>query len=191
MYPVLLKITIAQHRSISEIIQKNSTSIFFFSGSKRSSHSNAYFYGFFKNKRIVLFDTLLEDFAPMNKEEDCDKSNSTEENSAEKKAQVCKTLYNYDYHSNIIIDVYHPLCGGGDLLFLPSSPVAFYFCSHSKTPARIIPKYLQYAYWPWGICLVNFFLHFSVSSTKSKMAARILCRSLELKPLYGFVSCLV
>eukprot|EP00040_Diaphanoeca_grandis_P014860 m.75466 g.75466 ORF g.75466 m.75466 type:complete len:487 (+) comp24790_c0_seq1:65-1525(+) len=28
-------------------------------GSVRSSHSNAYFYGFFKNKRIVLFDTLL------------------------------------------------------------------------------------------------------------------------------------
>ena len=40
------------------------------SGSKRSSHSNAYFYGFFKNKRIVLFDTLLEDYAPANKEED-------------------------------------------------------------------------------------------------------------------------
>lgn len=30
-------------------------------GSKRSVHSNAYFYGFFKNKRIVLFDTLLKD----------------------------------------------------------------------------------------------------------------------------------
>uniref|UniRef100_A0A0A9Z3F8 CAAX prenyl protease n=1 Tax=Lygus hesperus TaxID=30085 RepID=A0A0A9Z3F8_LYGHE len=29
-------------------------------GSKRSVHSNAYFYGFFKNKRIVLFDTLLK-----------------------------------------------------------------------------------------------------------------------------------
>ncbi|CAH1764735.1 1230_t:CDS:2 [Entrophospora sp. SA101] len=29
-------------------------------GSKRSSHSNAYFYGFFKNKRIVLYDTLIE-----------------------------------------------------------------------------------------------------------------------------------
>ncbi|KAI6182212.1 CAAX prenyl protease 1-like protein [Aphelenchoides bicaudatus] len=28
-------------------------------GSKRSSHSNAYMYGFWKNKRIVLFDTLL------------------------------------------------------------------------------------------------------------------------------------
>ena len=27
----------------------------------RSSHSNAYFYGFFKFKRIVLFDTLLEE----------------------------------------------------------------------------------------------------------------------------------
>ncbi|KAK9503235.1 hypothetical protein O3M35_011851 [Rhynocoris fuscipes] len=30
-------------------------------GSKRSVHSNAYFYGFFKNKRIVLFDTLLKE----------------------------------------------------------------------------------------------------------------------------------
>lgn len=33
-------------------------------GSKRSTHSNAYFYGFFKNKRIVLFDTLLKDYLP-------------------------------------------------------------------------------------------------------------------------------
>lgn len=29
-------------------------------GSKRSGHSNAYFYGFCDNKRIVLFDTLIE-----------------------------------------------------------------------------------------------------------------------------------
>ena len=28
-------------------------------GSKRSAHSNAYFYGFWKYKRIVLYDTLL------------------------------------------------------------------------------------------------------------------------------------
>jgi len=34
-------------------------------GSKRSSHSNAYFYGFYKNKRIVLFDTLLEGYKPL------------------------------------------------------------------------------------------------------------------------------
>ncbi|VDN36923.1 unnamed protein product [Gongylonema pulchrum] len=30
-------------------------------GSKRSAHSNAYMYGFWKNKRIVLFDTLLSE----------------------------------------------------------------------------------------------------------------------------------
>ena len=30
-------------------------------GSKRSAHSNAYFYGFWKNKYIVLFDTLVEE----------------------------------------------------------------------------------------------------------------------------------
>ncbi|OQR99292.1 CAAX prenyl protease 1 [Achlya hypogyna] len=35
------------------------TQLFVCDGSKRSSHSNAYMYGFFKSKRIVLFDTLL------------------------------------------------------------------------------------------------------------------------------------
>lgn len=34
--------------------------IFVIDGSKRSDHSNAYFYGFGSNKRIVLFDTLLK-----------------------------------------------------------------------------------------------------------------------------------
>ena len=77
------------------------------------------------------------------------------------------------------------------IVFAESAADATCFCSHSKTPTRIISKYLQYAYWPWGICLVNFFLRFSVSSTKSKMAAKILWRSLELEPLYGFVSCLI
>ena len=36
------------------------TQLYVVDGSKRSAHSNAYFYGFFKNKRIVLYDTLLE-----------------------------------------------------------------------------------------------------------------------------------
>ena len=33
--------------------------LFVVDGSKRSSHSNAYMYGFRNNKRIVLFDTLI------------------------------------------------------------------------------------------------------------------------------------
>jgi STE24 endopeptidase len=36
------------------------TEIYMIDASKRSSHSNAYYYGFGSNKRIVLFDTLLE-----------------------------------------------------------------------------------------------------------------------------------
>ncbi|XP_049787802.1 CAAX prenyl protease 1 homolog [Schistocerca cancellata] len=47
-------------------------------GSKRSTHSNAYFYGFFKNKRIVLFDTLLKDYTPENKSAGEDKSEEQE-----------------------------------------------------------------------------------------------------------------
>lgn len=34
------------------------TKIFEVDGSKRSSHSNAYLYGFFKDKRIVIYDTV-------------------------------------------------------------------------------------------------------------------------------------
>jgi len=37
------------------------TKLFQVDGSKRSAHSNAYFFGFWKFKRIVLFDTLLKE----------------------------------------------------------------------------------------------------------------------------------
>ncbi|KAI6179391.1 CAAX prenyl protease 1-like protein [Aphelenchoides besseyi] len=37
------------------------TKLYVVEGSKRSAHSNAYMYGFHKNKRIVLFDTLLDE----------------------------------------------------------------------------------------------------------------------------------
>jgi STE24 endopeptidase len=49
--------------AINELAQKNRfplTNLFVVDGSTRSSHSNAYFYGFWKNKRIVLYDTLLQ-----------------------------------------------------------------------------------------------------------------------------------
>ncbi|GMH57026.1 hypothetical protein TrST_g9715 [Triparma strigata] len=36
------------------------TKLFIIDGSKRSSHSNAFMFGFGKNKRIVLFDTLMK-----------------------------------------------------------------------------------------------------------------------------------
>ena len=60
--------------SLRSSIEKLATSVEFpltkilvIEGSKRSAHSNAYFFGFFKNKRIVLFDTLLKE-SPFEKE---------------------------------------------------------------------------------------------------------------------------
>ncbi|TNF33013.1 MAG: M48 family peptidase [Gammaproteobacteria bacterium] len=47
---------------INDLLQRcgfNSKGIFVIDGSRRSSHGNAYFAGFGKNKRIVFFDTLL------------------------------------------------------------------------------------------------------------------------------------
>ena len=43
--------------------------IFVVDGSKRSDHSNAYLYGFWNNKRIVLFDTLLNPEKDIKEEE--------------------------------------------------------------------------------------------------------------------------
>ncbi|KAH9283766.1 CAAX prenyl protease 1 -like protein [Echinococcus granulosus] len=48
--------------------------LFVVEGSKRSSHSNAYFYGFGKNKRIVLFDTLIRGFKMSGAESDSSES---------------------------------------------------------------------------------------------------------------------
>lgn len=49
-------------------------------GSKRSAHSNAYMYGFYKSKRIVLFDTLIEGYKPL--EEKKEEEKPAEENPA-------------------------------------------------------------------------------------------------------------
>ncbi|MFH4978630.1 hypothetical protein AB6A40_005339 [Gnathostoma spinigerum] len=59
-------------------------------GSKRSAHSNAYMYGFWKNKRIVLYDTLLSDemnnlLKEVSKKEDGKDETTEEEDSSVKK----------------------------------------------------------------------------------------------------------
>ncbi|KAK2843787.1 hypothetical protein Q7C36_012002 [Tachysurus vachellii] len=66
--------------SMAKSIDFPLTKIYVVEGSKRSSHSNAYFYGFFKNKRIVLFDTLLEDYSPLNKKNDGEPVTEPEKN---------------------------------------------------------------------------------------------------------------
>jgi STE24 endopeptidase len=72
LYPVLIaplfnKFTPLPEGELREKIEKLASSLkfplkklFVVDGSTRSSHSNAYMYGFFNNKRIVLFDTLIQ-----------------------------------------------------------------------------------------------------------------------------------
>lgn len=53
-------------REISSLVERagfESKGVFVMDASKRSSHGNAYFTGFGKNKRIVFFDTLLKDLS--------------------------------------------------------------------------------------------------------------------------------
>ncbi|XP_030541071.1 CAAX prenyl protease 1 homolog [Rhodamnia argentea] len=72
LYPVLIaplfnKFTPLPDGDLRQKIEKLASSLkfplkklFVVDGSTRSSHSNAYMYGFFKNKRIVLYDTLIQ-----------------------------------------------------------------------------------------------------------------------------------
>ncbi|KAK7837973.1 caax prenyl protease 1 like protein [Quercus suber] len=72
VYPILIaplfnKFTPLPEGELRDKIEKLASSLkfplkklFVVDGSTRSSHSNAYMYGFFKNKRIVLYDTLIQ-----------------------------------------------------------------------------------------------------------------------------------
>ncbi|XP_022757437.1 CAAX prenyl protease 1 homolog isoform X4 [Durio zibethinus] len=72
LYPVLIaplfnKFTPLPEGELRLKIEKLASSLnfplkklFVVDGSTRSSHSNAYMYGFYKNKRIVLYDTLIQ-----------------------------------------------------------------------------------------------------------------------------------
>lgn len=53
--------------------------IFIVENSKRSSHSNAYLYGFYKHKRIVLYDTLVKEYFKPAKDEADVKGCNTDE----------------------------------------------------------------------------------------------------------------
>lgn len=46
--------------ALADTLKYPLTKLFVMDGSKRSSHSNAFMFGFGRNKRIVLFDTLME-----------------------------------------------------------------------------------------------------------------------------------
>lgn len=66
--------------------------LFVVEGSKRSSHSNAYFYGFFKFKRIVLFDTLLEKSERLKLKEKDEKEDEDKEEEKEEDKNKGKIL---------------------------------------------------------------------------------------------------
>lgn len=52
--------TLSRIKGLLERCGFNSNGVFVIDGSKRSSHGNAYFSGFGRNKRIVFYDTLLK-----------------------------------------------------------------------------------------------------------------------------------
>merc|ERR1712004_454552 len=88
--PLFDKFTPMEEGGLKTAIEKLAASVnfplaelFVVEGSKRSSHSNAYFVGLIK-KRIVLFDTLIIDLHPDNKKKDDDKKEENKEGEEDK-----------------------------------------------------------------------------------------------------------
>lgn len=83
------------------------TKLFQIDGSKRSSHSNAYFFGFWKFKRIVLFDTLLKDREDENaKKEGEDTKKEEDEDNIKKDEKPKEKLYD---HNEVLAILCHEL----------------------------------------------------------------------------------
>ena len=68
--PLFNKFSPLEEGEVKDIVVKllertgfESNGLFVMDASKRSGHGNAYFTGFGKNKRIVFFDTLLENLS--------------------------------------------------------------------------------------------------------------------------------
>lgn len=64
------------------------TQLYVVEGSKRSAHSNAYFYGFWGSKRIVLFDTLLLNRGKSTSDDGAEKTDENEKTDAAAAATV-------------------------------------------------------------------------------------------------------
>lgn len=75
-------------------------------GSKRSSHSNAYLYGFHKHKRIVLFDTLVKEYyKPDDKDTEKDKGCETDEVVAVLAHELGHWKYNHTFKGLVLSQV--------------------------------------------------------------------------------------
>lgn len=98
-------------------------------------HSNAYFYGFFKNKRIVLFDTLLKDYTPVNKDNNKKDETKKDEGKPDEEKKGCDNeevlailghelghwKLNHVAKNIVIMQVSFLLCYLLELLFIYSS----------------------------------------------------------------------
>lgn len=104
---------------LASIINFPLSKLYVVDGSRRSAHSNAYIYGMFNNKRIVLFDTLVQSYNPDNeeeKEETDDQERIEEEkkgcNDEEVVAVICHELGHWKHNHvlrNFVIAQVHML----------------------------------------------------------------------------------
>ena len=81
---------------------------FIYLGSKRSVHSNAYMYGFYKSKRIVLFDTLIEGYkSESEKKEEQNNEEKKSLNEENKEEKVKKNFYfNFKCHQFLLKKIF-------------------------------------------------------------------------------------
>lgn len=156
---------------LAEELQFPLYKLYLVEGSKRSVHSNAYFYGFFKNKRIVLFDTLLKD-----KSKDDDKGCENDEILAVLSHEFGHWQYNHVAKNILItqVNLFFQFFAFGFLFKYPVLYHAFNF--HNEQPIIIgLIIILQFVFSPYHT-ITSFFM--TMLSRKFEFQADFYAKSL-------------
>ncbi|VDL79088.1 unnamed protein product [Nippostrongylus brasiliensis] len=125
------------------------TKLYVVYGSKRSAHSNAYMYGFWNNKRIVLYDTLLSGDEKEKVMKECAEA-AEEMTEKDKVTEVLMSIHSR--RCEFAADEFAAKLGYGDLLasslvklgkdnlVLPIDDPLYSMCNHSHPP---IPERIE------------------------------------------------
>jgi len=129
-------------------------------GSKRSSHSNAYFFGFYKSKVIVLFDTLLtkSPFAEESKEESSEVVEDPKEEVVEEvvpEEEVADTQSKKDVKG----------CTNEEILAILGHELGHWKCNHIMINLLISQINLLFSFFVFGLLVNNTILYESFGFT--------------------------
>lgn len=121
-------------------------------GSKRSSHSNAYFFGFYKSKVIVLFDTLLTK-SPFDEEKEETKDETVEESETKDDSETAEDTK--EKEEDEVKEVATKGCTDEEILAILGHELGHWKCNHMIINLFISQVNLLFSFFVFGLLVNN------------------------------------